>query len=460
MYEPKIIGFLCTWCSYTGADLAGTVRLKSPWNMRAVRVPCSGRVSPELVMRAFDEGADGVLVLGCHIGECHYDTGNHRAAKRIPILKSMMAFTGLEPERLKLDWVSASESDRYAKLVTEFTESIRVLGPVKWRLNQGEWPIETVEEIQINEKIKEISSDWVDQKRINQVQSTLRDTARELLESNRVNCVIGYETGPRNRTRPTFISDPSDVDRLVWNQTCTHNLTTYLPEKLRSTTRDDKQYSVAVVAKPCDSKSINIQIAENRFNRENVHVIGVICDGIYTGAGYGKASGEYQHRCLRCVDRKPVLYDTLLGDPATIQVEGIPLDDDLEKLETLSSSEKMNFWVSQFDRCIRCYACRQVCPSCNCPECLYERNDSLWIRLNIELNEKRTFHLGRAFHLVGRCIGCDECERVCPMDIPIGLINRKLVVEVESTMGYQAGLAPIPSPITTILEAQESKSWK
>ena len=80
MYEPKIIGFLCTWCSYTGADLAGTSRLKSPWNLRAVRVPCSGRVSPELVMRAFDEGADGVLVLGFHIGECHYDTGNHRAA--------------------------------------------------------------------------------------------------------------------------------------------------------------------------------------------------------------------------------------------------------------------------------------------------------------------------------------------------------------------------------------------
>ena len=107
-FEPKILGFLCTWCSYTGADLAGTNRLKVPSNMRAIRVPCSGRVAPELIMRAFDQGADGVLVLGCHLGECHYDNGNHRAAKRMPVLHSLLSFVGLEPERLRLDWVSAS----------------------------------------------------------------------------------------------------------------------------------------------------------------------------------------------------------------------------------------------------------------------------------------------------------------------------------------------------------------
>lgn len=132
-FEPKIVGFLCTWCSYTGADLAGTSRLKVPPNFRAVRVPCSGRVSPELVMRAFDEGADGVLVLGCHIGECHYDNGNHRTAKRIPTLAALLTFTGLEPERIGLDWVSASEGDRFARIVREFTESVRKIGPSSWR---------------------------------------------------------------------------------------------------------------------------------------------------------------------------------------------------------------------------------------------------------------------------------------------------------------------------------------
>ncbi|NDJ78558.1 MAG: hydrogenase iron-sulfur subunit [Chloroflexi bacterium] len=134
-YEPRIIGFLCTWCSYTGADLAGTARLQSAWNLRSIRVPCSGRVSPELIMKAFDQGADGVLVLGCHIGECHYDNGNHRTAKRLPVLHSLMEFAGLEPERLRLGWVSASEGERFARIVNEFTDVVRELGPCSWQQN-------------------------------------------------------------------------------------------------------------------------------------------------------------------------------------------------------------------------------------------------------------------------------------------------------------------------------------
>ena len=127
-YEPKIIAYLCTWCSYTGADTAGIARLKSPGNIRDIRVPCSGRVSPELIMRTFEQGADGVLVLGCHIGECHYNTGNHRAAKRLPVLRALLAYAGLEPERVRLDWVSASEGERYSRITTEFTETVRALG--------------------------------------------------------------------------------------------------------------------------------------------------------------------------------------------------------------------------------------------------------------------------------------------------------------------------------------------
>jgi coenzyme F420-reducing hydrogenase delta subunit/ferredoxin len=458
MYEPKIIGFLCTWCSYTGADLAGTARLKSPWNLRAVRVPCSGRVSPELVMRAFDAGADGVLVLGCHIGECHYDTGNHRAAKRIPILHSMMSFAGLDPERLHLDWVSASEGERFAQLVTEFTNRIRNLGPIKWRLKQGEWPLETSEEKTIYTEIHEISKDWADQERIDQIQSGIRNKARELLEGNLVDCVLGYEIGPRGRSRPAFVYDSEKVERLVWNQNCTHNLTTYLTEKMHLKPNEDKPYRIGIVVKPCDSKSINVQIAEKRYNRDQLHIIGICCDGIHEGAGFGKSSGKYQARCLRCSERVPIIYDTLIGDPDAIRPEVAPLDGDLALLEAMSPSERMDFWLSQFDRCIRCYACRQACPNCDCPTCLYERDDSLWVGMNIEINEIRTFHLGRAFHLAGRCVGCDECERVCPMNIPIGLLNRKLVKEVEASFGHRAGIAPIPSPITTILEIQEGES--
>jgi len=132
-FEPRIVGFLCNWCSYGGADAAGTARLKYPPNLRIVRVMCSGRVSQELVLRAFREGADGVLVLGCHIGDCHYQDGNHRTSKRMPILRNLLGYLGVHPDRLRLEWVSSAESTRFRDVVTEFTQTVRALGPSELR---------------------------------------------------------------------------------------------------------------------------------------------------------------------------------------------------------------------------------------------------------------------------------------------------------------------------------------
>jgi F420-non-reducing hydrogenase iron-sulfur subunit len=130
-FEPRIIGFLCNWCSYAGADAAGISRFKYQPNIRIVRVMCSGRVSPELVLRAFRAGADGVLVLGCHIGDCHYVSGNHRTAKRMPVLRRILDYIGIEPERLRLDWVSSAEAPKFQQVVNEFTETIKELGPAR-----------------------------------------------------------------------------------------------------------------------------------------------------------------------------------------------------------------------------------------------------------------------------------------------------------------------------------------
>ena len=129
MTEPKIIGFLCNWCSYRGADGAGMARLKYPPNVKIIRVPCSGRISPELVLRSFREGADGVMVLGCHIGDCHYSTGNHRTAKRMPVLKKLLEYAGIDSERLYVNWVSAAEGEKFAAVIKDFTEKIRALPP-------------------------------------------------------------------------------------------------------------------------------------------------------------------------------------------------------------------------------------------------------------------------------------------------------------------------------------------
>ncbi len=134
-FEPKIVGFCCNWCSYRGADMAGTARVKSAPNVRIVRVMCSGRVDPVFVLKAFEQGADGVLILGCHPGDCHYVEGNYKTARRIPMLKKMLEQLGIEDERVRLDWVSAAEGVRFASIVNEMTAKVKELGP--FRANGG-----------------------------------------------------------------------------------------------------------------------------------------------------------------------------------------------------------------------------------------------------------------------------------------------------------------------------------
>ena len=442
MYEPKIITFLCTWCSYTGADTAGIARLKSPANLRAIRVPCSGRVSPEIIMRTFDQGADGVLVLGCHIGECHYDTGNHRAAKRVPIVRALMTFSGLEQERLRLDWVSASEGERFTRITSEFVEQVRALGPLNWRIERSQARYRSTD--LFHEGQPAIGDGQWDGS--NQTEA-IRAKAKDLLDSGQVGCVIGYEVGLRGITRPAFVYSPAEAERLVWNSSCTHNLTVYLEEKLNKPAKgNERPKPVAVLVKPCDSRAINVLLAEKQIEREQVYAIGMACEGIADG------NGGLQSRCLVCSERTPVIYDTLIGEPPVIEKPTV--SSKVADLQGLPASQRLEYWLSQFDRCIRCYACRQACPMCDCPSCLYERDDSLWVGLGVGVNEKRTFHLGRAFHLAGRCIGCNECERVCPMNIPIGFLNQMLAQEVEQAYGFRAGLEPVSSPIVTILSGE------
>jgi F420-non-reducing hydrogenase iron-sulfur subunit len=129
-FEPRVVAFMCNWCTYAGADNAGVARLESPANILPIRVMCSGRISPEIVLRTFREGADGVLVMGCHLGDCHYSSGNHRTIKRIPLLRNLLGYAGINPERLQLEWVSAAEGPRFAQVTKAFVDKVRALGPL------------------------------------------------------------------------------------------------------------------------------------------------------------------------------------------------------------------------------------------------------------------------------------------------------------------------------------------
>ncbi len=138
-FEPNIIGFLCNWCSYAGADLAGTSRIQYPPNIKIIKVMCSGRVNPMYVVNALQQGADGVLIGGCHPGDCHYQHGNLLARRRIAILKNLLEFIGIDSRRVRMTWVSAAEGRKFAEVVKEVTEEIKKLGPMEKIQRGNKW---------------------------------------------------------------------------------------------------------------------------------------------------------------------------------------------------------------------------------------------------------------------------------------------------------------------------------
>lgn len=146
-FEPKIVAFFCNWCTYTAADLAGTARMTYAPNVRVIRTMCSGRIDPQFVLTALREGADGVLIGGCHPGDCHYQEGNYKALRRFTLLKAFLAVMGIEKERVRLEWIAASEGDKVQKVINEMTETIRRLGPLRLERRSQISSIQTLPEL-------------------------------------------------------------------------------------------------------------------------------------------------------------------------------------------------------------------------------------------------------------------------------------------------------------------------
>ena len=262
-FEPRIVGFLCNWCSYAGADLAGTSRLSYPPNIRIVRVPCSGRVDPLFVARAFKEGADGVLVLGCHPGDCHYSDGNYYARRRFAVMHELLQFLGYERERVRLDWVSASEGAKFAKVVGQFTETVRALGPAAGRgaAEKGSGGAgekgSSISSIQFP-----ASSFQHPTSNLQSINEALRSLAAKLLADG-VSVVLGWEQGSVGE-RPLFARTPEQAARLIVPADLGRalNLANYL--------RSLRGQKVAVVVRPADARAINVLIREGQLARGSV----------------------------------------------------------------------------------------------------------------------------------------------------------------------------------------------
>jgi formate dehydrogenase subunit beta len=270
----------------------------------------------------------------------------------------------------------------------------------------------------------------------------IRSKAKELLESKAVECVIGYERATDGLTaRPLFVYAPAEVDKLIFDQTCTHNLVKYLLNR--------KDKATAIVVKPCDSRAINLLLNENQIQRDKIFIIGVVCSGIVESS-WNRTSEKLQIACQLCQQHTPVIYDFLVGEPPTSEPAIPETYPDIAEMEAESITERRSFWAEHFSHCIRCYACRQVCPGCYCSECFVERLDPLWVGIRIAPRENEMWNTIRAFHLAGRCISCYQCERVCPVNIPLSLLNRKLEKEVLELFNFQAGIdAETPPPFST-----------
>jgi formate dehydrogenase subunit beta len=296
-----------------------------------------------------------------------------------------------------------------------------------------------------------------------EIQEGIRIRARELLSLGEVHCVIGHERGPKGRTRPAFIYEAAQADQLVWDPTCHHNLVVYLREQVMPGHRATTPSRVAVIAKPCDVRALNVLIHEEQVARDQVFVLGLACPGVLgrherlenAVRSSQEGTGSLAEHCLRCKERVPVFYDALVGEPPHVKV-GKEKWSDVAELETMSSAERLSFWSREFDRCIRCYACRQACPGCYCYECLAEQVDPQWVSIAHWVPEKAFFHIMRAYHLAGRCVECHACDQACPMHIPLSLLNRKLAKEVEALFGYVAGGdADIAPPLATFRKDED-----
>ncbi len=263
------------------------------------------------------------------------------------------------------------------------------------------------------------------------MQEVMIKRAVELLESGKVNRVLGWRKGIFDYDNtPAVFTDAADLGAsFVYNEFCGANLSKYLVKE------SDKEGTVAVFLKPCDTYSFNQLIAEHKIKRDNVYAIGVQCDGMKDAGDREKLA----ERCENCKSRKHVAYDELIGQTGEI------LDsrrfDMVEKLESMTSEERFEFWRGELSRCVRCNACRNVCPACTCEKCIFDNPDSGSAnKAPADPFEENMFHIIRAFHVAGRCTDCGECSRVCPENIPLHLLNRKFIKDINELYGdYQAG---------------------
>jgi ferredoxin len=265
----------------------------------------------------------------------------------------------------------------------------------------------------------------------------LAETAKDILNNHKAEFIIGYAKGKDGRTKPFISRNEKDAERLVFDHYSVNNLAVYLTR-----IEKPKEGKIGIVAKGCDVRAIIGLIQENQIKREDIFIIGMNCSGVVNDVDGEWCRENTQIKCKYCQLRTPGHYDVLAGELHEFELPEDSQQVLITKIENMNSEERFEFWRNEFDKCIKCYACRQVCPLCYCEQCIVEKSMPQWIESGASSRGNFAWNLIRAFHLSGRCIGCHECERACPMDIPITLLTRKMGMLAGKEFGYKHGMDP------------------
>ncbi|MBI5648388.1 MAG: 4Fe-4S dicluster domain-containing protein [Ignavibacteriae bacterium] len=282
----------------------------------------------------------------------------------------------------------------------------------------------------------------------------VKDIARDLLSSGAVEAVIGYEAAGPHHTRPLIARTAEEAERLVFNHSALNNLAVYLSRQKRPGAG-----KVAVVAKGCDARAIVMLIQEQQIDRDSVFVIGVHCGGVTETMGQDWANCGAAAKCIHCTVQAPFFADAVAGEAAAYDKPADTKGARIGELAAMSAADRFAYWAAEFDRCIRCHACRQVCPMCYCEQCIADKNMPQWIETSASLRGNTSWNIIRAFHLGGRCVGCNECERACPADIPLSLLNRTLGMTARAEFNYVAGMDPASPTLVGTYNASDREEY-
>jgi len=272
------------------------------------------------------------------------------------------------------------------------------------------------------------------------VSAAIQNEAKRILTAGEVTAVVGYAAARRKGSaQPIVISQPEDAQKLIFTPACVNNLAVYLTKAKKEIPKSGR---IGIVVKGCDLKALVGLIGESQLKREGLYLIGVPCAGVLASTVQPDTqltADTIAPKCTECDAHLPTGCDFLPNQaPVTPELEK-KYAAEIARLEALTPKERWAYLKEQFAKCIKCYACRQVCPFCFCEQCLCDRNKPQMVESTPRPAGNTAWHIVRAMHLAGRCAGCAECERVCPMDIPLNLLNRKMAKELKELYDYEAG---------------------